>query len=367
MADSSSSSGVDPITLLDAEPVPETPSTASPAPEPTPETTTAATTTAAAAAAAPAAPVPAPTPAARRLPTISALFSAAASSPSNLDAFLTRLNKCLSTPAGIDTVLLFLCYTSKFAGAWLERLSQSALRRSAREWIALVAALPRGTTVVFSSATASAAEGGKAAVPAAAARALVLSKRLAALSSLLSEARTILRLWALLPMYFWAKGVVKNTKAAFASPAKDGEKTAAAAAAPPRPGKLELLVEWARLVLCVVFQGLENGAYLSSRGVLGWTPQQQGLAYRWSSRLWATYIGIELGRYAAERLGGDPKAVGTAEARAEWTKKTLRQLAWAPLTIHWGSEKALFGEATVGLLASVPGIIQLRDLWASTA
>ncbi|KAL1835747.1 hypothetical protein VTJ49DRAFT_6143 [Mycothermus thermophilus] len=361
MADPSSSSspsGTDPITILDAEPVPETPSSTSPAREMTPETTiTNATTTN---------PPPTPAPAARRIPAISALLSAAAASPSNLDAFLTRLNKCLSTPAGIDTVLLFLCYTSKFAGAWLERLSQSALRRSAREWIALVAALPRGTTVVFSSATAGAAEGGKAAVPAAAARALVLAKRLAALSSLLSEARTILRLWALLPMYFWAKGVVNKTKAALfsSSSAKDGEKSAAAASA---PGKLELLVEWTRLALCVVFQALENGAYLSTRGVLGWSPQQQGLAYRWSARLWAAYVGIELGRYAAERLGGDPKAVGTAEARAEWTKKTLRQLAWAPLTVHWGSEKGLFGEATVGLLASVPGIIQLRDLWASAA
>ncbi|KAK4115265.1 hypothetical protein N656DRAFT_696860, partial [Canariomyces notabilis] len=299
--------------------------------------------------------------------------------PSNADAFLTRLDKCLSTPSGIDTVMLFVCYTSKLASSVLASLSRSALRRSAREWIALVAALPRGTTVVFSSPTSASGAAGKSAVPipSAAALALLLSKRLASLSSLLSEARMILRLWALLGMYFWARGLVRRTLLArFQSrrqqpqqqPAATANEKDVATSSPPAPAPMtntEAAVEWTRLLLCVAFQSLENAAYLSQRGVLGLTPAQQGKAYRWSARLWGGYVGVELGRLLAERVA--PTQTQTKAERAEWTKKTVRQLAWAPLTIHWGSEKGLVSDTMVGLLASIPGIIQLRDLWASTA
>ncbi|KAK4241869.1 hypothetical protein C8A03DRAFT_40705 [Achaetomium macrosporum] len=299
---------------------------------------------------------PARTPKRRPLP-LGALLAAL---PSNIDAFLTRLDKCLSTPSGIDTVMLFLCYTSKLSASVLSSLSQSALRRSAREWIALVASLPRGTTVVFSSPAAASA-GAKTTLPTAATLALLLSKRLSALSSLLSEARMILRLWALLGMYFWARGLIRRTL--LPSSTNDAEKESSSTSS---SSKAATALEYLRLILCIIFQALENGAYLSSRGVMSWTPAQQGRAYKWSARFWAAYVGIELGKLAAERVGGGFHSKTKAE-RSEWTKKTARQLAWAPLTLHWGSEKGLVSEMTVGALASIPGIIQLRDLWASTA
>ncbi|KAK3897594.1 hypothetical protein C8A05DRAFT_19670 [Staphylotrichum tortipilum] len=274
--------------------------------------------------------------------------------PSNIDAFLTRLNKCLSTPSGIDTVMLFLCYSSKLSSSILSHLSQSALRRSARDWLALIATLPRGTTVVFSG------EGAATAPPPAAVAALALSKRLTSLSGLLSEARMILRLWALLPMYFWAKRLAGQIRARVSSSASAEEKNAG-------PTKTELAIDFLRLALCVVFQGLENAAYLSSRGVLTLPPAKQGLAYKWSARFWAAFVGIELGRLATERVAGGTFAAKTAAEKNDWARRAVRQLAWAPLTLHWGSDKGLLGEMTVGALASVPGVIQLSGLWASTA
>ncbi|KAL2256065.1 hypothetical protein VTK26DRAFT_2255 [Humicola hyalothermophila] len=163
----------------------------------------------------------------------------------------------------------------------------------------------------------------------------------------------ILRLWALLGMYFWARSLLRRTFSSSPS---------------PPPSKTALAIEYARLTLCVVFQGLENVAYLSSRGVLPLAPKQQGAAFRWSARFWAGYVGIELGRLLAERFGsGKDGKAQTAQERREWMRKTAKQLAWAPLTLHWGSDKGLVSEMTVGLLASIPGIIQLGDLWASTA
>jgi hypothetical protein len=283
--------------------------------------------------------------------------------PSNIDSFLVRLEKCLSTPSGIDTVMLFLCYSSKLSASVLTSLSQSALRRSAREWIALVAALPRGTTVVFSSpvAATAAAAGTKTALPTSAALALLLAKRLSSLSSLLSEARMIMRLWSLLGMYFWARRLLRHT---FSSSSTTTEKSTTTPT--PAPTKLASLLEYLRLALCITFQSLENGAYLSSRGIMSWTPAEQGKAFKWSARFWAAYVGIEIGRLAAERFGAESK-IRTAQEKSDWTKRTVRQLAWAPLTLHWGSNKGLVSDTTVGVLACIPGVIQMRDLWASTA
>ncbi|KAK0711388.1 hypothetical protein B0H67DRAFT_585187 [Lasiosphaeris hirsuta] len=306
------------------------------------------------------------TPPSKPVPLAPPLRALLAAAPSNLDAFLARLNRCLSTPAGIDTVLLFVCYGSRLSASALGALSRSVLRRSAREWLAVLAALPPRTTVLFSGAGATAA--GKVAVvtaggsttTAAAAAALVLAGRLKALSGLLSEARTILRLWALLGMYFWGKGLVVKALSP-ATEKKSGE---------PEETRLDKVIEWTRLLLCVGLQTLENGAYLSSRGVMGWTPAQQGKAYKWSSRLWAAYIGIELGRLAAEGRAGSSKAKAEAEVdaeTAEWRKKVARNLAWMPLTLHWSTDAGFVSEPLIGLLASIPGIIQMRDLWRSTA
>ncbi|KAK5664334.1 hypothetical protein OQA88_555 [Cercophora sp. LCS_1] len=281
-------------------------------------------------------------------PSLAAVIAAL---PSNTDIFLTRLNKALSTPSGIDTVMLFLCYTSRFGSSILTSLSTSLLRRSARDWLALVAALPKGTTVLFSATDAAAKP-----TTAAAASALVLAGRLKNLSNLLSEARMILRLWALLGMYFWGKGLVQKAIASWrgASTEKEGEKES----------KTGTVINWARLLLCVALQGLENGAYLSQRGVLGWSPKQQGSAYKWGSRFWAAYIGIELGRLLSEGTGG--KKVYEAAETAEWRKKVARNMAWLPLTLHWSTDTGLVSEPWVGFLASIPGIIQMRDLWAET-
>ncbi|KAK0738475.1 hypothetical protein B0T18DRAFT_335399 [Schizothecium vesticola] len=253
------------------------------------------------------APIPTAAPPSKPIP-VGALLAAL---PSRADAVLTRLHKCLATPAGIDTVMLFVCYTSRLSASALTGLSASP----AGKWLALVLSTRASAT---------------------------LAARLRALSTLLSEARTILRLWALLGMYTWGKGLVGKTLRG--SP--EGEKES----------KTTMVIEWARLLCCVGLQGLENGAYLSSRGVLGWTPAQQGLAYKWSARFWAAYIGIELGRLLA----------GSTEETGEWRKKVARNAAWMPLTLHWSTDVGFVSEPVIGALASVPGIIQMRDLWAST-
>ena len=314
-------------------------------------------------------PAPAPAPAAApKKQQPKSLLALLASAPASADTFLARLNKAMSTPSGIDTVLLLLCYTSKFAAQGLTGLSTSVLHRSAREWLAVMAALPSGKTV-----TAAAAVAPKTATTAAAAAALTLAGRLNNLSSLLSEARTITRLWALLGLYFWGKGMVarfiaarRARKQARSSSSSSGKEVAAAPAAGAGrlPTTTESLIGFVQLALCVGLQTLENGAYLSQKGVLGWAPATQGKAYLWSVRFWAAFIGIELGKMAAEAV--DPSKPEAGLGNPVWRRALLKNLAWAPLTVHWGTPGGLVSETVVGALGSIPGLIQIRDLWAST-
>ncbi|KAK3997704.1 hypothetical protein QBC44DRAFT_315433 [Cladorrhinum sp. PSN332] len=242
--------------------------------------------------------------------------------------------------------MLFLGYTSKLSASVLTTLSASALQRSARDWLTVLTSLPRGTTLVLSTPSKP---------PTSAALALLLAKRLNALSALMSEARVILRLWALLGIYSWARGLIRKTFSVDSSDEK-AEKTSKSATA----------LEYVRVLLCVALQTLENGAYLSYKGVLGWSPAQQAKAYKWSSRFWAAFVGIEIGRLAAQRFASK-EGVKTAEAKTTWNKSMAKSLAWAPLTVHWSTDKGIVPEGAVGLLASIPGVIQMTDLWAGSA
>ncbi|KAI1203209.1 hypothetical protein F5X97DRAFT_285284 [Nemania serpens] len=303
-----------------------------------------------------AAPVPAPSPKPLRLREL------LAAAPSNVDAFLAHLQRCLSTPAGIDTVLLFVCYSSRLTSAALTSLVRPALQRSAARLVALASALPPSATILF--AARDLPSSGVALV-------LALAKRLKALSVLTSEARTIMRLWGLLGMYFWARRLVlKRRQQSQSQSQQSGD------------DRFETSLAWSQLAACVVFQTLENGAYLASRGVLDWAPATQGRAARWSARFWGSFVGLELVRlfYESSRrarrtradkfAGGKTVAVVEREERewtAAWRKTVVRNLAWAPLTVHWSLEQGLVSELGIGALASIPSVVQIRDLWRSTA
>ncbi|KAI1115007.1 hypothetical protein F5Y14DRAFT_142401 [Nemania sp. NC0429] len=302
-----------------------------------------------------AAPVPAPS--ARPFP----LRELLAAAPSNADAFLAHLQRCLATPAGIDTVLLFVCYSSRLTSALLTSLVQPALERSASRLVALATALPPSATLLFTARDLPSS--GVALV-------LALAKRLKALSVLTSEARTISRLWGLLGMYFWARRLVLKRRQSQQQPGGGDE------------DRFQTTLAWSQLAACVVFQALENGAYLASRGVLEWAPATQGKAARWSARFWGSFVGLELVRlfYESSRRGrrssADKFAGGKTVAVVEreerewrdgWRKTVVRNLAWAPLTVHWSLEQGLVSELGVGLLASVPAVVQIRDLWRNTA
>ena len=307
--------------------------------------------------------VPTPTPQPQPFP-LKALIQA---TPSNIDAFLAHLHRCLQTPSGIDALLLFLGYAARLSAAGLQTATGPAVQRSARRLLAAIEALPPSATLVLSS---------RALLPSPSVALLLrLARRLRAFSAMASEIRAFMRLWGLLNMYFWARGLVLKRRAA-ANLSSDEEKQKQ-----PKTDKIESAIAWAQLTACVAFQPLENGAFLAGKGVLEWSAERTARTARWSARFWGGFVGLEIARLlyeahrrsrrtARERIGDKTVAEAEADERAwslQWRKTLLRNAAWAPLTVHWSLEDGLLSDLAIGALACIPGTLSIRDLWRRTA
>ncbi|KAG6138699.1 hypothetical protein E4U12_007964 [Claviceps purpurea] len=302
------------------------------------------------------------------------LSALVASTPSRIDAFLTHLSQCMQTRTGAETVLLFACYATRLSGSLLETLSSAAIRQSARRLLARAHKVkpPPASTRPRPSLSL-------------AALALQLGARLKALSGLISETRTMARLWGLLGLYFAAKKLVRKSLAAKHQAGGTGEeKHALRTARDISPeSTFDTLVAYAQLASLLVFQATENVSFLSSKKVLPLAGPSQGRLALLSVRAWGLYVAMEAARLLVERSrkkeeekkeeGGEKGKVnkdskGGREWEGQWKKSFYRNLAWAPLTLHWGSNGGGFlPDVGVSVLGLYPALGAMMDLWRDTA
>ncbi|KAL6850865.1 hypothetical protein ACO1O0_007991 [Amphichorda felina] len=292
--------------------------------------------------------------------TKGSIASLVAATPSAVDTFLTRLHRIASTRSGADTVLFFLTYSARLSSNLLETASRAALRNSANKLVALALQLPPSSAVSFASSSAH-----PVASPVIG-RALNLAARLTAACTTLSDVRTFGRLWGLLGLYFAAKKLVLSRLAAAKKSGADKPDAAAA------ESRFDTLVAAAQILALISYQTAENVAYLSSRKVLGFSPAAQSRLAVWSVRSWALYVGMELGRLAVERqrrlaAAGGALTAKDAEWSAAWSKDFFRNLAWAPITVHWSVANGPLSELAISLLAFYPAVAQMRDVWRANA
>lgn len=128
-------------------------------------------------------------------------------------------------------------------------------------------------------------------------------------------------------------------------------------------------IAWAQVLVNLGYQYLENGAYLSSKGVMSWTTKKQNSAWLWSSRFWAMHVVLDLGRLGYELNGQrkDGEHVDVKAVKETWVRQTTTNLAYLPLTLHWSVDGGLLHDFAVGVFGSVAGLTKLRDLWRRTA
>jgi hypothetical protein len=216
---------------------------------------------------------------------------------------------------------------------------------------------------------------------------------LRALSALLSDLRSSLRLFGLLGIYAWGLSI-------WSSPPTD----------PVLRG-----IAWAEVVANAVFQACENVAVLAEKGVLrrgGWDGPRGDVRKKrfwlWSSRAWMVHVGLEVGRLVRvwglgqekkkkkKRVGGgegegegerEEKGVvvrdeGGDEAvvkidmemekkkKAEgekWWRDLIVNAAYAPMTMHWSVEDGILTEPWLGALGLVATGIGFRQVWRDTS
>lgn len=268
------------------------------------------------------------------------------SAPTRADALLSHIHRCVQTRAGTDVVLLWLTYASRLSANLIEH-------------VALPKAASTGLLKVALSLSAIAFRPGSAT----AALALQLAARLRALSAVLGEIRIFNRLWGLLGLYFAAKGAVAKARAAKAEGAAESTDVT-----------FDTVLSYAQLTALVSYQAAENAAYLSSKKILGFSPQMQAKLGKWSVRSWGLYIGMELAKLMIERSRRVPLKAYTAEKveeekkwRVNWSTEFLRTLAWAPLTVNWSVNEQFLSDTTISALAFYPSMGMMKDLWRSTA
>ncbi|MCJ1224321.1 hypothetical protein MMC12_000966 [Toensbergia leucococca] len=190
------------------------------------------------------------------------------------------------------------------------------------------------------------------------------------LIALISDVRIFLRLWGLLGLTTWAHSTWLS---------------------PPRDPYLKLIA-WAQVVVNILYQVLENGAYLAGKGVLvGWSAERCGKWWVWSGRFWMGHVGLEFLRLGRERwLWGREEEVGekggkevwkevkwkgagregkgvAKEVEQRWWRELGVNAAYAPLTLHYSLEGGCVSPNVEGVLGFAAGALGWGEVWRVTA
>lgn len=289
---------------------------------------------------------------------------------SHADRFLVRLAALLESPASTDALLGTLCYTLELLAALISRFLTHRLVSLASS-IADKAehVLLPGETVVATLPT-----------PPNERLLAQVETGSRALAAVVGDFRIFVRLWGLVGLYMWARGLWH---------APLGKEVGAKERAVRR-------ITWAQIASLVLFQVLENGAYLASKGVLtsdAWSgdagKRKEGAWWIWSSRFWAAHVALELVRVgvlsyyangeAATLTEKDTVGDGEKEGkllmeqkrreRSVWWRDAVSNVAYMPMTLHWSveAERGFLSDWGVGLLGAIAGGSLLVDAWKQTA
>ncbi|KAI9749853.1 MAG: hypothetical protein M1815_002241 [Lichina confinis] len=269
-------------------------------------------------------------------------------------------DRILSTTAGTDNVLATLNYSLLALLTCLDIYSRRRIEHAALA----VAEKASGALLPGETFIAAISEGSYS-------RIRRTTTRLRALTDRISDVRMFLRLWGLLGIWEWASEMWKN---------------------PPRD-TIVMSITWAQIFASVMYQSLENGAYLAQHGVVDWPSEKQTRAWIWSSRFWAAHVALDLGRLwrlnsarQQRSVSQSPKSLAAPEDEhvdTEETKDTdiavtrphvhgeddkwWRQLyvnaAYAPLTLHWSLEGGAVSDLWIGILGTSAGLVGLKHLW----
>ncbi|KAK9370033.1 hypothetical protein V1509DRAFT_618342 [Lipomyces kononenkoae] len=257
------------------------------------------------------------------------------------DPALAKADRILSASSSLDLNLMTLQYALVFVSESITAVhNRRVLRQVYRQLSILLNYFGSGSNMAVVTADV--------AVPRPS-----IAVRMRTLSSLISDIRIFHRLWGLIGLLRWAIATLQ-------SPPKDSWLAA---------------VAYLQVVSNLLYQPLENIAYLGSHDIIPVSKAKINRLWVVSSRLWAAHVILEfvrLGRqkYLAVQKNKDDAGEKKAEAKTEsamaevlWRRQLLVNTAYFPLTIHWSMQTGFLSELAVGVLGTVAGGARLIPLW----
>ena len=124
-------------------------------------------------------------------------------------------------------------------------------------------------------------------------------RRLRALTDLIGDYRVFARLWSILGLWQLA------TRQFLYRHDDDDDKSSSSSSTQDFIGRQ---IIYSQILVGLVYQWLENTAYLAQHGVLDWSVDRQRRAWLWTSRFRAVHIALDLFRLWRVR-GGVPKEI----------------------------------------------------------
>lgn len=131
--------------------------------------------------------------------------------------------------------------------------------------------------------------------------------------------------------------------------------------------RVDALVDASQICALTAFYVFEGMAWLSSRDLLGFSPDDQVKLMYWSARGWFGSSCVEFVRAVIWRHRELQAGTPEDEWRPQWKRVLLRSLAWMLVTAHWSKEGGLLPDILVGAFGTYASASELRDLWDNTS
>lgn len=179
---------------------------------------------------------------------------------------------------------------------------------------------------------------------------VALGNRLKTLYSHLSDIRTFIRLWGSLDYAEWAVSSLNNKN----------------------PDNVLRYVDYGQIVACMLYQILENIAYVGSHGIISMSTPVENRLWSVSCIMWAIHVQLDFVKFIRERQlrkkleaeqGEKADLAAIKLADKEWLRTFLINCCYTPLSIHWSFETGFLPDFLVGAFGTFAVVNKAVPKW----
>ncbi|CAI6094240.1 unnamed protein product [Clonostachys chloroleuca] len=271
-----------------------------------------------------------------------ALVTAPNTSSSAFDHLLLHFCRCINTRSGTDTTLFFISNCLRITCDSLDAFSspEPAFGATQRLFRMLRVRFPLCSAARLSFLA-------------------TLARRVAGIIKLIvpmiGNWRTMNRMLGLLGVYVDAKDVIFRIRTQLINLNP--------------PGRFMLGLETIQIFIAAVYHVSDAAPWLSKNKIISLSPKACSRLDKINALCWLAEVYIDLVYLLMQRAQRAPSVDKQAQQdwEGKWKIKFLKQLSWAPVTVHGAMAKGIMPEFASLLLAAYPASASMKMLWHETA